>query len=185
MYKGLSLIQFEQFFAAITVKAKGKRKWIYIAPFCEHLTFSALRYEWHSFTYSSLINYVAGLYIIFLRTRVVSCRNFSHITDVSFRTYTFGCPLQLYSHYFHVSHFPPLHFGATLSRLAFSVAPTNVLLLCHTTNTKFLLATRATDKRLQQHCYRLNIARIRYKAALYKNGLIRRQARLMQRRPSW
>ena len=60
--------------------------------------------------YSSLINYVAGLYIIFLRTRVVSCRNFSHITDVSFRTYTFGCSLQLYSHYFHVSHFHDLHF---------------------------------------------------------------------------
>jgi len=32
--------------------------------------------------------------------RVVSCRNFSHITDVSFRIYTFGYPLQLYSHYF-------------------------------------------------------------------------------------
>ena len=36
-----------------------------------------------------------------------SCRNFSHITDISFRTYTFGCcSLQLYSHYFHVSHLP-------------------------------------------------------------------------------
>ena len=61
---------------------------------------------------SSLINYVSGLYIIFLRTRVVRCRNFyfSHITDVSFRTYTFGCQLQLYSHYFHVSHLPfPLY----------------------------------------------------------------------------
>ena len=44
--------------------------------------------------------------------RVVSCRNFSHITDViSFRIYTFGCPLQLYSHYFHVSHFLRLAFS--------------------------------------------------------------------------
>jgi len=26
------------------------RKWIYIAPFCEHLAFNALRYGSHSFT---------------------------------------------------------------------------------------------------------------------------------------
>ena len=45
-----------------------------------------------------------------MRTRVVSCRNSSHITDVSFRTYTFGCSLQLYSHNFHVSLLPfPLY----------------------------------------------------------------------------
>jgi len=46
------------------------------------------------------------LYIIFLILVLLVVGIFyTQINDVSFRIYTSGCSLQLYSHYFHVSHF--------------------------------------------------------------------------------
>jgi len=66
------------------------------------------------------------LYIIFLILVLLVVGIFyTQINDVSFRIYTSGCSLQLYSHYFHVSNLPfTLYHCLALSCLAFSVVPT-------------------------------------------------------------
>jgi len=106
----------ESFHAALRQRVKVAHPNLY--TFLGHLQRITTYQQTEVERINTVFSDVAGLYIIFLRTRVVSCRIFSHITDVNFRTYTFGsCPSQLYSHYFHVSHFQsPRRYTSVPSR---------------------------------------------------------------------